>query len=118
MSNTQNPQHPLLAAARPYIDTEVSGGTRQRPTWSQNFGDVFQGEGGGADPHGEADHQESSGTSEGPAVSRMDVWLQVSNISNNKNETSVKLICHQFINAKQNKRNVELFCSFLSHSAQ
>lgn len=37
---------------------------------------MLQGEGSGEDPHGEADHQEALGASEGPAASGMDVWLQ------------------------------------------
>lgn len=64
------------AAALSYVDAEVSRGAAQRPAWCQRSGDVLQGEGGGEDPHGEADHQESSGASEGPAVSWMDVRLQ------------------------------------------
>lgn len=37
---------------------------------------MLQAEGGGDDPHGEADHQEARRASEGPAVPWMDVWLQ------------------------------------------
>lgn len=37
---------------------------------------MLEGKGSGEDPHGEADHQEALGASEGPAVSWMDVWLQ------------------------------------------
>lgn len=66
----------LLAAALSYVDVEVSGGAAQCPAGCQDFGDVLQGEGGGEDPHGEADHQEAGGASEGPAVPWMDVRLQ------------------------------------------
>lgn len=66
----------LLAASRSYVDAEVSGGAAQRPAGCQDFGDVLQGEGIGEDPHGEADHQEAGGASEGPAVPWLDVRLQ------------------------------------------
>lgn len=47
------------------------------PAWRQSFGGVLQGDGGREDGHGEPDHQETSGTSEGPTVSRVDVRLEV-----------------------------------------
>lgn len=47
------------------------------PAWRQSFGGVLQGDGSGEDGHGEPDHQETFGTFEGPAVSRVDVRLEV-----------------------------------------
>lgn len=49
----------------------------QHPAWRQHFRDVLQGESSGEDLHGEPDYQESFGSFECPAVSQMDVRLQV-----------------------------------------
>lgn len=68
----------MNARHRSYVDGEVSGGAVQRPAGGQRFGDVLEGEGRGQDPHGEPDHQEARGASEGPAVPRVDVGLQQS----------------------------------------
>lgn len=72
----KHPESTFLLASLSYVDAEVSGGAAQSPARGQSFGDVLEGEGSGEDPHGEADHQEALGASEGPAVSWMDVWLQ------------------------------------------
>jgi len=64
------------SAALSYVDAELSRGAAKRPAGRQGFGDVLQGEDGGQNPHGEPDHQEACGASEGPAVPWMDVRLQ------------------------------------------
>lgn len=71
----------------------------QRPAGRQDSWDVLQGEGGGEDPHGEADHQEARGASEGPAVSWMDVWLQEEQIRDTQVELLLRFlhISHQSI---------------------
>lgn len=63
--------------ARTHVNTEVSGGTVHFPRWCQSFGGVLQGDGSREDRHGEPDHQEPAGTSEGPTVSRIDIRLEV-----------------------------------------
>lgn len=47
------------------------------PAWRQSFGGVLQGDGSREDGHGEPDRQDTTGTTEGPAVSRVDVRLGV-----------------------------------------
>lgn len=65
------------ALAPTHVNVEVSGGAGDLPAWRQSFGGVLQGDGSREDGHGELDHQEASGTSEGPTVSRVDVRLEV-----------------------------------------
>lgn len=60
-----------------HVNAEVSGGAVHLPAWGQSSGGVLQGDGGGEDGHGEPDGHGTSGASEGPTVSRMDVRLEV-----------------------------------------
>lgn len=65
------------ALAGTHVNAEVSGGAVHLPAWGQSSGGVLQGDGGGEDGHGEPDRHETSGASEGPTVSRVDVRLEV-----------------------------------------
>lgn len=104
-----------------YIDAEVPGGAQQRPARCQCFGDVFQGDGSWDDPHGETDHQEAFGASEGPAVSWMDVWLQITQTHTahlaEKQQVSFNFNTLQTVTSSVRKQHIERVCSYLDHSS-